>query len=169
MSVAVITQGVIYALSAEFSKQSIYITTKKIFDLLSFFSSSTVHSNKTRELTNVSNLGYRQCIEKYLKDKQIYLKLNAAQEIIRERTDKCESKAVEITCLALEEIISKIHRELETLKILISEHEKKYLYWLRTPAYEAHLEKIGCLMTNDFETCFIWLERSINCSYVRSQ
>jgi hypothetical protein len=160
MAAVIFTKGLIYMLSAEFSKQSIYITTQKIFDLLSFFSSQPSATS--------SHGAYNDVIRNFLIENHIRLKLSIAEEIIKERTDKCESKAVEITCASLHEAISKIYRELEKLQVLVIEHEKKFFYSFRTPNYEVILKKIASLMDDDFGVCFDYLERSISCSYVRS-
>lgn len=234
MSAYVISQAIFYAISTEFSKQTIYITTKKIFELLSFWgagavaaapvtaaaavASSSSSSSRDSSYTINTKDGYNQAIRSFLIDNHIYLKLSIAEAIIRERTgDKplvstqaeevkvvaldddevkvvvpyqveekavasleekiekkiekkltaskgeYESKAIEIACNALGHALTKIYKELELLKNVMEDHKQKCFYWARTPAYEKHLTKLATLMKTDFEVCFSWLERSVNC------
>lgn len=224
MSAVIISQAIFYAFQTECAKQTIYITTKKIFELLSFWGASpasalalapTASSSSSSGVSSTiieGGGGYQEVIRRFLQDSHIYLKLAVAVEIIKERdpafnikevvTDLAitpqgkegkdgkeetkeslveekkiicytpptkksevdyESKAIEIACVALSSALKKIHKELELLTTIELRHKQKYFYWARTPAYEKHLSKISAAMKTDFEVCFCWLERAINC------
>ena len=162
MSLAII--GTIGALGAiktsEFSRQSIYITTKKVFELLMYFSNKR-GGDSTSALT--SGMSYKEIVASFSLENHIHLKITTAEEIIKslESTNCSQSKAVEITCIALHESIIKIHKELESLQTLLREHEKKWFNWMWTPDYEKHLKQISHLLKYDFEVCFTWLERAV--------
>jgi hypothetical protein len=155
MTASIITNGIIYALSNEFSRQSLHLSVSKVFQLLDYFTKSP-----NEEICDFLE------VENFISKKHIRLKLSTAEEIIKEKKIiNNKNKAVEITCAALHESIIKIYRELEILKNIFINHKKKYFYWLRTPNYSENLKKIDYLLKNDFEVCFSWLIGVVQVSF----
>lgn len=120
--------GMIYALTYEFSKQSFSITISKILSIIDSLLSigattgNIVGSSKTQKESCKSDKNDNlDIVNKKIKELYIKARLETVNGIIKECP---KSNVVNISCTRLQLTIEKIQRELELIKLLPEKHKK---------------------------------------------
>lgn len=163
---SMIFSGIAYALSFEFSKQSITLTTNKIFEILGFF------VNRAYIESNDDQNDFNYKIKNFLEKNYVKLKIENAESYLNIWYDTCIKEfdqkkvspptPIELNIQSLHICTDKIKKELELLQNLILNHDKLYFARWRTPNnYEKHLKNLDYLINHDFEIRFKWLSTAI--------
>jgi hypothetical protein len=65
-------------------------------------------------------------------------------QVVREQNDKPLHESIKKALLGVNEILNKIHKELETIQIAIDNHQQKYFSSWRSFEWDGNIENLKC-------------------------